>query len=202
MNFLNITNSSPEEYRWSSYRDYLGLGEKARLVDTSRVLSFFDGSTLSERRREYRQYVEEDLERGDPPHDLSQVNGFVWGDDDFAKEMGEKFLEEKKTVSKALRYTRYLTTISAPSPGKVDRSVEKNFADFPFRKRRQFKSYFMRSLTGLSDSSIARFLGVHPTTIGKRADDLEKELRSHPRLLRRARATIDEISGSRSPLPK
>jgi len=187
-----------ERYRWSSYGAYLGSKGNRRLVDTSRVLSFFNGSTLSEKRREYRLYVEEGLEMGESPHDLTRVKGFVWGDDDFSKEVGEKFLEEKKTVSKALRYTRYLTLMTAPSPAKVARFVEKNFADFPFRKRRHFKLYFMRSLTGLPDSSIARFLEIHPTTIGKSTEEMEKELRKDPEILQRVKRTFVEIS-ERSP---
>ncbi len=52
------------QYRWSSYRAYVGAAEAARWLTTHVVLGMTGGGSRGERQRAYRQYVEEAVRQG------------------------------------------------------------------------------------------------------------------------------------------
>ena len=83
--------SNPLEYKWSSYRAYLGM-DKISWLDTSVTLRRF-GRTLAEQRKNYREFVEEKVSEN-PLKEM--VYGAILG--------SEKFIDnvQKKLRSKPL----------------------------------------------------------------------------------------------------
>jgi REP element-mobilizing transposase RayT len=86
---------SPEEYQWSSCRQYLE-GTEPPWLSTSLVLGYF-GTGDGDRRRNYRDYLFEAIgkESRDPLAD--SVASTILGTDDFVRDIREKYLEEKKS---------------------------------------------------------------------------------------------------------
>ncbi len=72
----------PEDYRWSSYRAYLGLDKQPPWLETGWTLGQF-GRGLTEARRAYRRFVEEGLQRGMPNPLGDVVGGAVLGTEQF-----------------------------------------------------------------------------------------------------------------------
>ena len=77
----------PEEYRWSSHREYLGMN-KNEIVDTSLLLGMFS-EDLKKGRRLYREYMkkEEKVSRGDFYRTVDQR---VLGDQAFVERVRER----------------------------------------------------------------------------------------------------------------
>ena len=73
--------SHPGDYRWSSYREYVGLRKCPGWLAVSTTLGRFGGS-VSEQRRKYREYVEESVGE-DPLREM--VFGAILG--------GQRFVE-------------------------------------------------------------------------------------------------------------
>jgi REP element-mobilizing transposase RayT len=86
---------SPEEYQWSSCRQYLE-GTEPSWLSTRLVLGYF-GMSDEDRRRNYRDYLFEAIgkESRDPLAD--SVASTILGTDDFVRDIREKYLEEKKS---------------------------------------------------------------------------------------------------------
>lgn len=72
----------PEDYRWSSYRAYLGLDRQPEWLETGWTLAQF-GRRLAEARRRYRRFVEEGLREGAPNPLEDIVAGAVLGSEQF-----------------------------------------------------------------------------------------------------------------------
>jgi REP element-mobilizing transposase RayT len=86
---------SPEEYQWSSCRQYLE-GTEPSWLSTRLVLGYF-GTEDEDRRRNYRDYLFEAIgkESRDPLAD--SVASTILGTDDFVRDIREKYLEGKKS---------------------------------------------------------------------------------------------------------
>ncbi len=81
----------PEEYRWSSYRDYLGIRKCPKWLDVKQTLEMF-GRFEKEQRKEYRNFVKMG-EEGNPLQEMSF--GAILGTVQFVKRMREKLRNRK-----------------------------------------------------------------------------------------------------------
>ncbi len=83
--------SSPEEYKWSSYRFY-SEGEAPSWLSTGFVLGYF-GSEPEEQSRSYRTYIMEAIGKKFFDPLSGSVASTILGSDDFVRDIREKYLE-------------------------------------------------------------------------------------------------------------
>ncbi|GAX60617.1 transposase and inactivated derivatives [Candidatus Scalindua japonica] len=87
----------PEEYRWSSYRDYLGTRQCPKWLDVKQTLEMF-GVSEKEQRKEYQRFVI----MGDEGNPLKEMSfGAILGTAQFVKRMREKLRNRKTEKSDA-----------------------------------------------------------------------------------------------------
>jgi len=86
---------SPSEYRWSSYRYYVGEEREPEWLTTELVLGYFGGRGRSGYKR-YREFVEEAV-----PMELESplkkvISATFLGSEDFIKRIRGEYLEDRK----------------------------------------------------------------------------------------------------------
>ena len=85
----------PEEYQWSSYRSYIGLGKTTDWLKTDFILGYFGGKAPDAQSR-YRQFVE-DLFNSEYDSPLNAtVASTVLGSEGFVRDISERHLGEKQ----------------------------------------------------------------------------------------------------------
>jgi REP element-mobilizing transposase RayT len=85
----------PEQYQWSSYREYIGLRRKPVWMHTEFVLGYF-GKTEDQARRQYAAFVKSGLHMAanNPFENLGQSN--ILGSDIFIERVKTKCLGDRK----------------------------------------------------------------------------------------------------------
>ena len=85
----------PEEYKWSSYQDYIGINKSPDWLFTDFVLNLFDRK-VSVARQEYRRFVDTMVgkEYESPLKDVFAST--ILGGRDFINEIREKYLDRKE----------------------------------------------------------------------------------------------------------
>jgi len=144
---------TPEEYRWSSYRECVGKVQK-RFSDVDLVLDLFKG-TRSGRVRHLRSHT---LRKGGAGYDpeTSAIGGLIVG--------GKRFVEwlrrEKVSRRRPANVSRW-RELQRPSAG-LKRSMEKRVAAVTGdgRLRRKLLAYALKHSTPLSLGDVARMVGM------------------------------------------
>ena len=84
----------PEEYEWSSYRNYIGNRTSTWLI-TDFILGYFD-KHISYSRKKYKQFTEDGIEiEGISPLQAT-IASTLLGSPEFIKEITERYLEKKE----------------------------------------------------------------------------------------------------------
>jgi putative transposase len=91
----------PAAYQWSSHRVYLGL-EESELVDTDFVLSQFV-KDRRKARKEYREFIQEWIDRGSMDEFYKVADQRILGDEDFVMEVKRKIREKIERADCCLR---------------------------------------------------------------------------------------------------
>jgi putative transposase len=86
--------SMPDEYRWSSYRDYIGLREAPKWLNTRFILGLFGGS-IAACRKKYRTFVEEAIGKEHESPLSGAVAATILGSADFVVEIQERHVTAK-----------------------------------------------------------------------------------------------------------
>jgi len=97
----------PEEYRWSSYLDYIGARKRPEWLETSLILNYFGKG--EERFRKYRGFVEELLGSEYESPLGGVVASTILGSESFVSELTEKHVDGKQS-DRELPAVRKLTT--------------------------------------------------------------------------------------------
>lgn len=115
-----VKNTS--EYRWSSYRYYIGMEREPEWLTTTFILSYFGGHGRSTYRK-YREFVEEGISKASENPLRKVVASTFLGGEEFIRRIGEEQLEGRKidrrnvpSVKKVLR---------GPTPGEIEAVVSK-----------------------------------------------------------------------------
>jgi REP element-mobilizing transposase RayT len=169
----------PEEYRWSSYLNFISSVAKPKWLCISEVLGQLHGY-LGRARNKYRYYIEEGL-KGTIKNPIKEVqSGLVLGADSFLEQVKEQSQDIKKdTEIPVLRELRRRTNIE-PILEKVAA-----FYNIPleklFQKRRpphpgsQVALYLVRKKTDLSLNEIGNYFGGrHYTAVSAAYRRVEK----------------------------
>jgi hypothetical protein len=174
---------SPEEYQWSSCRQYLE-GTEPSWLSTRLVLGYF-GTEDEDRRRNYRDYLFEAIgkESRDPLAD--SVASTILGTDDFVRDIREKYLEEKKSD----RDVPALRDLSR-GPGIAEIKVVSEEA-FPENKRlaRMAGIYLCWRYSGAKLKEIGELYGISESGVNRACGrfenmiDRDKDLREGLRRL-------------------
>jgi putative transposase len=86
----------PEEYRWSSYRVYIGENNKATdWLKTEFILGYFGGKAPVSQEK-YREFVENILDSEYDSPLKATVASTVLGSEEFVREISERYLGEKQ----------------------------------------------------------------------------------------------------------
>lgn len=150
------------EYRWSSYRGYVGIGSPDSFVNHGPVLAMF-GRSLSERSGRYRKFVEAGLSTTDDEWQrVMKSSSYGIGSEDFREELRMRFEHQNEGgVSFRKKF------VDLPTQQVIDTvcSFYGISADHirQTRKNDQIKpvvAWLLRKFCGLKHREAAVFLGV------------------------------------------
>jgi hypothetical protein len=85
----------PEDYRWSSYRDYIGQGQAIEWLKTDFILSYFGQWGAGETGARYRRFVEELVEKEYEGPLQTVIAAAILGTAEFVEMVTMKFLDTK-----------------------------------------------------------------------------------------------------------
>lgn len=165
------------EYRWSSYRGYVGLGSPEPFVSHGPVLAMF-GQSQSERPEKYRKFVEAGLSTTDENWQrIMKSSSQGIGSDDFREDLRVRCERQKKGDASFRRMITVLPTQDVI--GHVCRFYEISVDRImQHRKNDQVKpvvAWLLRRFCGLKHREVAVFLGVKTeasvSSLLKRAED-------------------------------
>lgn len=116
-----------EQYRWSSYLDYIGTRKPPAWLERNFILGYF-GKKPSIAQRNYREFVEAKLDQKYKNPLREVVGSTILGSVDFVKEIKKRFIEGKK-ANRDLPALKAL--ISEPSIEEIIKAVESEFIQQP-----------------------------------------------------------------------
>lgn len=93
---LSTIKSRLKDYKWSSYRFYIGLDKKPTWLDRRFVLSSWGGSA-AEKIHNYQEYVEQGIKRDNTDDIRGSVGGSIIGSEPFKEKIVNKYLNQDVT---------------------------------------------------------------------------------------------------------
>ena len=189
--------SHPGDYRWSSYRVYLGLCPKPAWLEVERTLCRFPG-TRGEQRRAHRRFVE-DVPGGNPLRELAF--GAVVGTEHFVAWAREKLRGRKEDAEVA----RLATARARPSLDAICRAVGGEYgvevSDLLVKGRKRYESrdvgvHLARELSGLSLKAIGHYFGgMGPSGVSMAHKRVARKLaKRRSALAKRVRRLSDQLT--------
>ncbi len=110
----------PSEYRWSSYRHYIGEESEPGWLTTGLILGYFGGNGRSTYRK-YREFVEEGISRAlENPLEKVIASTFLGGEE-FIRRIREEYLEEKEIDKRNIPSAKKV--LRGPTPGEIEAGV-------------------------------------------------------------------------------
>jgi REP element-mobilizing transposase RayT len=172
----------PEQYVWSSYREYIGK-EKKRWVKTGAVMDQFSGRK-ERAHRFYREFVEDALEsRENPLRDA--VAGLVLGSEKFVRKIREALADSEDDGSRrtipeqALAFEDVLGLVSRKMNVPKKRILQTGKRD---NLPRKICMCLLRELTDLSNAEIAARFSTTEAAASKMALRTREEMNQNPKL--------------------
>jgi putative transposase len=87
---------TPDEYRWSSYRDYIGLREAPRWLETGLIMDRF-GTSKAAALKKYRKFVEELVSKEQESPLMGAVAATILGSEGFVAGIQERHCDTKSS---------------------------------------------------------------------------------------------------------
>lgn len=168
----------PEEYRWSSYREYIGYVHTG-IVDINNTLAYFS-KKLKTAMMEYKKFVDcVNKDEKDPLKDVKAC--IVLG--------GEKFIEKIKEIVKTKQIDKEVPALERLAPRISMEEVVKKVADYyslfstylrkrtrKYSKQRKIAIYLSKIATGRKNSEIGSYFGISPQAITNILTKVEDEI--------------------------
>jgi putative transposase len=175
----------PEEYPWSSYREYIGKRKRRGWLTCDWVLEQFS-KNATRARRGYKEFVEDAVGGSDNPFALLKA-GLVLGSEGFFEEIKRKLSVEKDSEVPQARH--FVDAIScdamirfvAAQHGVEEREIT-GVGGWGNRARR-ICLYLLREYTDMSNAEIAARFQVSHSAVSKACKRLKEEL-EHDKSLR------------------
>jgi len=185
----------PREYRWSSYRAYVGRVKPPGWLDVSRTLSMF-ARTRREQRRAYRQFVEEDVV-ANPLKEMAF--GAVLGTREFV-EWAQGKLDGKaadREVTSLMKAFRRPTLEAICDAVAADYGVDAPSVRVKGRKKHEARDvaiYLSRECSGCKHVEIgAHFGAIRPSTVSSACHRVEEGMVEDKRRRRRVLRLIQQV---------
>jgi len=170
----------PADYRWSSYRDYLGLRRVPPWLSTVETLKRF-GKTRHQQRERYRQFVEEPPEVVQNPL-REMALGAVLGTGEFVEWVSETFLDSDPSpnlahVRKAFARTPLETVVEVVAEAEQVPPESLRLRGKRGNRPRDLALYLARQHSGRELTELGQYFGqVGPTAAGMACKRIESDL--------------------------
>ena len=167
----------PQEYRWSSYRNYVGENEEHEWLETVFILAYF-GKKISQSQRRYRTFVEDMVGKGEGSPLKEAVASTILGSKEFVEEVSRKYLGERKKDREvpALKKLSGQTSIeeiaeaAAGIFGKEEKTAKK------------VSIYLSHRYSGQSLKTIGAHFGMSESGVAQASRRMEKKLEQDNKL--------------------
>lgn len=152
----------PEEYRWTSYKNYIGQGAAPTWLKLETILNYF-GKKEKEAKKKYRSFVEDLLgEEYDSPF-KNTFGAVVLGTAEFIEKVTSEHLAEKQ-VDRAVPGIRQFKT--SPEPEYILKAVAAVMGGNE-KLARQVGMYLCHKYSGKKLRDIGNLFGVGETAIAE-----------------------------------
>lgn len=188
----------PKDYKWSSYRGYIGKDREDEWVEYSWVLSQF-GKDKRRSQQKYKEYTEKEIDEKNRSPFEKLWGQFVLG--------GEEFREKIKEMLKGKPISREITgrkrLEEKPLPEEIIKIVarELRVEEETVRTRggreniaRTVAIHIMQRYSGLSNEEIGRiFGGIHYSAVSKASARLQEKMKHDRKLSKLVKETLSHV---------
>ena len=177
----------PEEYKWSSYKSYIGQVQSPKWLKTDFVLGYF-GKKGAAARKKYREFVEDLVGKKYESPLNGAVGATILGSAGFIKEIAAIHLKEREEDKNipALRHFEERPTLS-----EICLSVKKTLDDNG-KLARQASIYLSHRCSGERLREIAELFNIGETAICEASKRFSEKMKGDKEL----RDKVDIIIGS------
>ncbi|MFQ5998924.1 MAG: transposase [Candidatus Bathyarchaeia archaeon] len=183
----------PQDYPWSSYKDYLGRNE---MVGMKRdvILGYFSGSKQGKIAR-YREFVEGVIEKKEFWEELPIVKQAFIGDEDFVEEMAQKRkrmepVEERYRLRDIVREVCKVTGLTKEGLGQRAQDEKE-------QRARELLMYMARRHSSATLRDVLMYLGVRDvSTVSHGIRRAERRLKEDQHFNRQVKTVIKNLANS------
>lgn len=174
----------PEEYRWSSYPDYIGRGKKKGWLTCDWILGQYSIDEAKARGL-YKAFIDEGLTLKENPFD-NLKSGLMLGSESFIEEVrGKVKLKKHREIPESRRLVRSIKhedVIAAVAKRLKVSGQEITKAGRRDNLARKISLYLLRRHTDRSNEEIGRYFGVGYTAVSQAVSRLKREMKENKRL--------------------
>lgn len=180
--------SRPEEYRWSSYRNYVGGAVDVDWVTTAKVLEAFNS------RDEYRSFVESHLnvEITDPFKQATA--GVLYGSDAFFRKV-LRLVRDVPDHPEIPSLAQLRAQASHPNPESLRMAVGESFSDWSKCQQNRMLMYLLAENTSLSLTEVGRCTDRSTGGVSRAVRDIRRQVKGDPRLASRVENVLSSLAG-------
>jgi len=161
---------SPEDYRWSSYAEYIGRKKPPAWLARNFILGDFGGKE-TEAQRGYQDFIEAGMKDSTSP--LSEVVGsLILGSESFVQAIREKYLEGRK-ADRNLPAARAFETRTTPE--QIERVVDRAFRE-DSALARKVKLYLYHRYTAQNLKEVGIRFGIRESGVSQASRRLNEHM--------------------------
>lgn len=170
---------SPEDYRWTSYREYIGACKgKESMVDIAETLSYFS-KTKYAAMKAYKEFVLEGIgERNNPMDDM--VAGVLLGSEMFVAQI-RRMLQRRKPDEEIPQLKKLQEIIPVEKVikgcckyyGKKEEELRKGKG----KRERQAAIYVSKIMSNAKNTEIGRYFGIQGSTVSEALKRVETRIK-------------------------
>lgn len=173
----------PEDYRWSSYSEYIGKRKPQGWMTYDSILAqYFQPEETA--RNLYKLYVEEGIGKRENP--FAGMKGGILGKDEFIDEIKRRAklkkhreIPDSKIFARSLKFEDVLTAVAKRFG--IDKSMIKEVGRRG-NQARKVSFYILRQFTDISNERIAKYFGIGYTAVSQAKSRIKKEMKKNRRL--------------------
>ncbi len=185
----------PEEYRWSSYPDYIGKKKKNEWLTCDWILGQYS-TNEAKARSLYKEFVEAGLRIKENPFDALK-KGIILGSESFIDEVRKKItIKEHREIPESRKLTRRIEykEVIASVVKRFDIS-EKEIKETGRRDNleRKICLYLLRRLTDMGNEEIGEYFGIGYTAVSQAASRLKREMNENKELKKTLQDIEEEL---------
>ena len=174
----------PEDYRWSSYSEYIGRGKKNGWLGCDWILGQYSNEEARAKKL-YKGFVEEGLGLKENPFEALKA-GLILGSGGFIDEIKKKIrlkkhreIPEIRRLTRSIKYGDVIAAVAERlgiSEQKIREVGRRNNA------ARKICLYLLRRLTDISNEEIGAYFGIGYTAVSQAASRLKMEMKENRKL--------------------